>query len=94
MLDTQSALWMDSGDPSLGPQSRNEILMAWQSGGVAVSAITFWEVAMLRDKGRIIFPGDVQLWRRELLAQGWNEIPVNGDIAASAGALPDMHGGP
>ena len=94
LLDTQVALWLDSGNANLGPQSRREIERAWQSGEVAVSAITFWETAMLRDKGRITFPDDVQLWRRERLAQGWIEIPVNGEIATRAGLLPDIHGDP
>ena len=49
---------------------------------------------MLKDKGRITFPNDVQLWRREQLAQGWIEIPVNGEIAARAGLLLDIHGDP
>ena len=49
---------------------------------------------MLKDKGRITFPDDVLLWREEQLAQGLIEIPVNGLIAARAGALPDMHGDP
>ena len=49
---------------------------------------------MLKDKRMIDFPGDVLLWRREQLANGWTEIPVNGEIAARAGALPGMHGDP
>ena len=49
---------------------------------------------MLKDKGRIVFPDDVLLWRRGQLASGWTEIPVNGEIAARAGALPNIHGDP
>ena len=49
---------------------------------------------MLKDKGRITFPDDVLQWRRILLAQGYVEIPVNGEIAARAGVLPGMHGDP
>ena len=49
---------------------------------------------MLRDKGRIRFPDDVHRWRRILLSQGYIEIPVNGEIAARAGQLPDIHGDP
>ena len=49
---------------------------------------------MLRDKGRIRFPDDVLGWRRVLLGQGYIEIPVNGEIAARAGLIPDIHGDP
>ena len=61
---------------------------------VAVSAITFWEVAMLHDKGRIAFTADVEIWRRELLASGLVEIPVDGVIGVLAGNLPYPKGDP
>ena len=94
LLDTQAVMWLRLGDPRLGPQSRLEIEREWQSGEVYVSAITFWEIAMLIDKGRITFPEDVLSWRREQLVQGLIEIPVTGEIAARAGALSDIHGDP
>ena len=49
---------------------------------------------MLRDKGRIGFPDDVLAWRRDLLARGWREIPITGEIAAIAGVLAGMPGDP
>jgi PIN domain nuclease of toxin-antitoxin system len=49
---------------------------------------------MLRDKGRIRFPDDVLRWRRILLAQGYVEIPVSGEIVTIVGSLPSMHGDP
>ena len=61
---------------------------------IAVSAITFWEVAMLKSKGRLGFPEDVGLWRREVLGQGVAEIPVDGEIGIRANALPDFHSDP
>ncbi len=94
LLDTQAALWHRLGDPQLGSRARETIEQAWLSNQLAISAITFWETAMLRDKGRIRFPDDVLSWRRVLLGQGYIEIPVNGEIAARAGALPDIHGDP
>ena len=94
LLDTQATLWHRLGDPQLGPQTRETIEQAWFSNQLAISAITFWETAMLRDRGRIRFPDDVHRWRRILLGQGYIEIPVNGEIAARAGLIPDMHGDP
>ncbi len=49
---------------------------------------------MLREKGRIGYPDDVIQWRREQLGQGVVEVPIDGEIAARAGHLPDMHGDP
>ncbi len=46
---------------------------------------------MLKDKGRINFPEDVGLWRREQLGQGVVEIPVDGEIGIRANELPGFH---
>ena len=94
ILDTHVMLWLRLGVPRLGTNARREIDQAWQSNEVGVSAISFWEVAMLKDKGRIRFPMDVGRWRREQLAQGLIEISVDGEIATRAGLLPNMHGDP
>ena len=60
----------------------------------AVSVISFWEIAMQVQKGRIQLPTDLDSWRRDLLEHGLVEIPVNSTIAMRAGLLPDMHGDP
>ena len=94
LLDTHTALWLRAGDARLGPVARAEIQRAWESDAVALSAISFWEIAMLRDKDRIRYPIDVELWRREFLAQGMVEIPIDGEIAARAGFLEAIHADP
>ena len=94
LLDTHVVLWMRLGDARLGPNARLEIDRAWQSGEVGVSAISFWEVALLKEKGRIRFPEDVSHWRRELLEQGVAEVAVNGAIAIRAVGLADLHADP
>ena len=94
LLDTHVMLWLRLGERELGAEARAEIDRAWQSGEVAVSAISFWEVAMLKAKGRIIFPEDVAQWRREQLAQGMVEIAVDGEIGVHAVGLADFHADP
>ena len=94
LLDTQVLLWLRLGSTRMGHRARLEIERAWRSDEVGVSAITFWEVAMLRDKGRIRFPEDIGLWRKEQMDEGLIEIPVDGDIALRAGFLPQIHGDP
>ena len=94
LLDTSALLWLWAGDARLGRQARETIDFALRAERLAVSAISFWEVAMLRGKGRLSFPEDVGLWRREILAQGVIEIPVTGDVAARAGALEGLPGDP
>ena len=88
ILDTHALLWLRTGASRLGTGARRIIDDAHRDRELAVSAMTFWEVAMLRDKNRLVFPEDVGLWRRELLGQGLVEIPVDGEIGIRANALP------
>ena len=94
LLDTHVLLWFRFGDHRLGPESRQEIGRAVEAGATAVSAISFWEVGMLLQKGRLGFDLDLEAWRNRLLDQGLVEIPVDGAIAARAGLLHDLHGDP
>ena len=94
LLDTHALLWLRAGDPKLGAVARAEIQQAWEVDGLALSAISFWEIAMLRDKGRIRYPDDVALWRREQLGQGMVEIPVDGEIGVRAATMVDFHADP
>ena len=90
LLDTHVMLWLRAGNERLGAHARDAIDEAWQSGEVCVSAITFWEVALLFEKGRIRSPENVGLWRQEQLAQGMVEIPVSGAIGIRAVLLEDL----
>ena len=81
---------MRAGDRRLGGVARREIERAWQSDELAVSAISFWEVGMLVDKGRIRLADDIEAWRRKHLEQGMVEIPVDGETAIRAVQLADF----
>ncbi len=94
LLDTHTVLWLRSGHAGLGPLARDEIQQAWESDEVGVSAISFWEMAMLRDRGRIGYPENVSQWRLEQLQQGLIEIPVDGEIGIRANGLADFHADP
>ena len=94
LLDTHVLLWHERGDQRLGPRARAELERSWSEGESAVSAISFWEVGMLVEKGRLGFHLDLDAWRRDLLDHGLVEVPVDGRIAVRAGLLTDMHGDP
>lgn len=87
ILDTHVLLWLCAGSERLGPQARQAIDEAWQSGEVCISAISFWEVARLTAKGRIKLPEDISRWRQEQLAQGVVEFPITGVIGIRAAHL-------
>ena len=94
LLDTGALLWLRLVDRTLGNNARREIERAWQSNEVAVSAISFREVATLVNKGRIRLADDLHSWRREHLDQGVVEIPVDGEIGIRAVELVDFHADP
>lgn len=94
VLDTHALLWMDRNDPALGPAARRLIEDAWRAGQVAVSAISFWETAMLVQRGRIVLPLPATEWRSELLQAGLREIVMEGRIGILATQLENMHRDP
>ena len=94
LLDTHVLVWYRGGESKLGRRARSAVDLAVSSGEAAVSAITFWELAMLVAKGRMSLPDDVRTWRRLNLGQGVREIPVDGEIGARAGSLAGLHGDP
>ena len=93
VLDTHVLLWVTQQPEKIGKNCTDLIEHAWASQAVAVSAISFWEIAMLQAKGRIHLQGTVQTWRSLLLNQGLKEFGVNGQIGIQAAQL-DLHGDP
>lgn len=94
VLDTHVLIWMDADDTALGPQARARIAQAWSAGEVAVSAISFWECALLAEKGRIVLPLAVEGWRAGLLGAGLLELALDGRIALAAAGFTDLHRDP
>ncbi len=94
LLDTHVLLWLDRDDPNLGPQARAAISQAWGDGEVAVSAISFWEAALLHQRGRITLPCPVVDWRRDWLAAGLQELALDGSTALLGAELRDFHADP
>ncbi|WP_423930095.1 type II toxin-antitoxin system VapC family toxin [Candidatus Palauibacter sp.] len=94
LLDTHVVLWHECGDRRLGQRTRRLVERALLRRQAAVSAISFWEVAMRVHGRHVDFLFDPEAWRRDLLAQGLTEIPVNGLIGVRAGLLEGLRGDP
>ncbi len=94
LIDTHVLVWLDAGSPALGASARARIDEALFRQSLLVSAISFWEIAMLMAKQRLTLKMSPDTWRKELLAGGLLELPVDGDIGIAAGGLPDFHGDP
>jgi len=94
ICDTHVLIWLDEGNPRLGAIALHAMNKALAAGQLAVTAISFWEIAMLVKKGRLEFRIELDVWRFELLQTGLLEIPLQGATALRAGQLSDFHGDP
>ena len=71
LLDTHTLLWFWQGnDEELGNQARKDIEEAWLEGEAAVSAISFWEIAMLVERGRFKLGIEVPFLHSQLVRHG------------------------
>ena len=94
LLDTHALVWMDVDDPALGRTTRRAIRRAWPAQQVAVSAVSFWECAMLHARRCITLPQSPSAWRGDLISAGLVEWPIDGGIAILAADLEMPHKDP
>jgi PIN domain nuclease of toxin-antitoxin system len=94
LLDTHVVVWLASDDPALGQKSCSLALAARAENRLAVSAISFWEIALLAVKGRLELRDPPARLRAELLDAGLIELPVTGDVGMLAVELKGLHGDP
>ena len=94
LLDTHAAVWLANDNPALGPKSRLIVLAARDENQLAISAISFWEIALLVSQDRIEIRYRPAELRVELLDTGIVELALTGDIALLAVELKNLHGDP
>ena len=94
LLDTHVLIWLDEGNSRLGKIALQKIIQSLSSNQLGVAAISFWEVAMLIEKQRLVMQTELDVWRSELLKTGLIEIPLRGSTAIRAGQLRLFHGDP
>jgi PIN domain nuclease of toxin-antitoxin system len=89
LLDTHVLIWLAEGLGDLSLHSRKIIDEAAFTEGIAVSSISFWEIAMLSLRGRISLSQPVLEWRRRVIAApGITESPVTGEVGIESVLLP------
>jgi PIN domain nuclease of toxin-antitoxin system len=81
LLDTHAAIWLATAADSLGKRSRALIDAAVQDGTATVSAVSFWEIALLIERGRLKTALPAEELRSRLLQSGIAEVPLSGEIA-------------
>ena len=63
LLDTNALIWLLDDDAELGGRATQEIEHALRNTRLLTSAASFWEVAMLVAKKRIVLDRAVYRWR-------------------------------
>jgi PIN domain nuclease of toxin-antitoxin system len=94
LLDTHAFLWVALAHQKLGRGARKRIDRANARGELAVSAISYWEIAMLADAGRVRLASEVSALREAARSSGFVELAIDGDIAIVAARLQGLHGDP
>lgn len=89
LLDTHAWVWLMNGSKRLGGKARKAIERSAEDGGVLVSAISPWEIAMLVAKGRLVLDRDVGEWVLTALAQPGIRLQVlSPELSCRGGRRP------
>src|SRR5438067_1035412 len=88
LLDTHVLVWYVNGDDKLPKELRRKISNE-KENGLAISAITVWETAMLADRKRIELNTSIQDWISTVLELPYTElIPLSPEISIESIHLP------
>jgi PIN domain nuclease of toxin-antitoxin system len=95
LLDTHIWVWFMQDDKSLSLANK-ALLEKPPAGGIAVSAISVWEIAMLMHRGRLTLHQSPRAWIEASLAfMEARIIPIDAAVALESYALPEgFHGDP
>ncbi|MEX0827677.1 MAG: type II toxin-antitoxin system VapC family toxin [Haliea sp.] len=98
MLDTHTLVWWVNGDGQLSAKARRAIQteLASAEGGVLISSISAWEIAMLVKADRLTLTMGVDDWLETVASiEGVKFVPVNNDVSVESTRLPgDFHKDP
>lgn len=91
LLDTHVLVWWMEGAGRLSAPAATIL----HDSTPLVSPISFWEMAVLVDRGRIALDREPARWTRDLLASGLVRIaPLTPTSAIAAAQLPEFQGDP
>lgn len=92
LLDTHLLLWAAAEPERLPLQAAAAIENA--ENDLVFSAASLWEIAIKRGLGRPDFAVDPRLFRRGLLDNGYDELPITSEHAVAVDLLPPIHRNP
>ena len=91
LLDTHVVIWLASRSEKLSRQAISAIQNArGQQGGLAISVVSLYEIALLASRGRIDLRTSAESFLDEVEAQFVIQ-PITGRICAETTKLPDAY---
>ena len=87
LLDTHVLVWLISEPGKLSKAATSAIRRANRTGGIAISAITLWELAWMITHGRLQVAGTVETYLEEVSSRVAIR-PITAKIAALANQFP------
>ena len=96
VLDTHALVWWFDGDARLSKAARQAIEHELLMGGIAISAFSCWEIALLVTRKRLMLSLELSIWLAAVEAVNHLRfIPVDNRIAIASVQLPgDLHKDP
>lgn len=89
LLDTHAWIWWIEGDRRLQRRVRDTLDRLPSDARPCLSAISLWEVAMLVERGRVVFSVSLSDWLSAAAhPRSVRIIPISPDIAAQTAILP------
>ncbi|HZC25278.1 MAG TPA: type II toxin-antitoxin system VapC family toxin [Candidatus Binatia bacterium] len=92
LLDTHALFWAVDDSKRLSRPAASAIRRARRQGGVAVSAITVWELASMLARGRIRRAGTIES-SLEMLLEEVVVVPITPQICALGAQFPSDYPG-
>jgi PIN domain nuclease of toxin-antitoxin system len=90
LLDSHVLAWTVGDSKRLSRAAASEIRRARRSGGLAISAITLWELSWLLSRGRIQSYSTTEATLRSM-TEGIAILPITAEIAVLATQFPETY---
>jgi PIN domain nuclease of toxin-antitoxin system len=87
LLDTHVLVWLTAEPKKLSKQASSAIRRAARTGGIAISAITLWELAWLASHSRLETTGTVESYVEDVTSRVAIR-PITVKVAVLANQLP------
>ncbi len=92
LLDTHFILWLPIGGRGINRIARS--LLDNSANDFVFSAASLWEIALKRSRRRVAFPFEPREVRRQMLENGYEELPVIGQHVLAVDSLASIHKDP